>query len=186
MPSHIALLRGVNVGGGGKLAMADLRQVLSALGHRDVATYIQSGNAVFTTMSTDSGSLADEIEAALSSSLGLRTKVIVLSRDELAAVIRANPYSAEPVAQRVHCVFLPAEPDEALSRYVEDAVAAAAGMGGADEATLLGRTLYLHTPGGFGTSELARSLLAKRSSAVAAGTARNWATVTKLLALCEG
>src|SRR5215469_10461815 len=44
MPTHVALLRGINVGGGGKLAMADLRQLVSSLGHEDVTTYIQSGN----------------------------------------------------------------------------------------------------------------------------------------------
>src|SRR5262245_48215135 len=141
MPTHIALLRGVNVGGGGKLAMADLRQVMSALGHRDVATYIQSGNVVFTTTGADCGPLADQIQAALASSLGLRTTVIVLSRDELAAVINANPYSAEPVARLVHCVFLPAEPDQAVSHRIADAVAAARGLGSADAATLLGRAL---------------------------------------------
>lgn len=69
---------------------------------------------------------------------------------------------------------------------LRDAVAAAAGLGSADHATLLGRAVYLHTPDGFGNSELSRALLVKRSSPVSAGTARNWATVTKLASLCDG
>src|SRR5579859_7979792 len=53
MPTHVALLRGINVGGGGKIAMADLRELVSSLGHADVATYIQSGNLVFTPPHSD-------------------------------------------------------------------------------------------------------------------------------------
>jgi uncharacterized protein (DUF1697 family) len=54
---------------------------------------------------------------------------------------------------------------------------------GRDEARIIGRTLYLHTPDGFGRSELAKVL--SRPGGPAEGTARNWATVTKLLAICE-
>ncbi len=164
--------------------MADLRRVISALGHRDVATYIQTGNVVFTTPRTDTAALARELEAEIATRFNVSTVVVLLREAELAAVIAGNPYSAEPNPRFVHAVFLPEEPDQAMSRIVRDAVAEAAGRGSADEATVLGRTVYLHTPGGFGNSELARSLLLKRSSPVAAGTARNWATVTKLFALC--
>ncbi|HEU5420497.1 MAG TPA: DUF1697 domain-containing protein, partial [Streptosporangiaceae bacterium] len=48
MPRYAALLRGINVGGRNKVAMADLREIVESLGHTDVATYIQSGNVVFT------------------------------------------------------------------------------------------------------------------------------------------
>src|SRR5581483_1780771 len=108
MPSHVALLRGVNVGGV-KLAMADLRAVLSSLGYADVSTYIQSGNALFSTDRADTAALADEIEAALDKQLGLRPRVLVLTRDELAQVIRDNPYPDEPNLKMVHAVFLAGE-----------------------------------------------------------------------------
>jgi uncharacterized protein (DUF1697 family) len=185
MPTHVALLRGINVGGGGKIVMADLRQVVNALGHRDVATYIQTGNVVFTTSRTDIAALARELEAEIAARFGVKTSAIVLSRPELAEVVDRNPYPAEPNPRFVHVVFLPGEPDEAMSLALTDAVAAAAGLGSPDRAVLLGRAVYLHTPDGFGISELARSLLLKRSSPVAAGTARNWATVTKVLSLCD-
>ena len=58
MPTHVALLRGINVGGRNKVAMADLRAVVTSLGHADVATYVQSGNVVFTARATDSAVLA--------------------------------------------------------------------------------------------------------------------------------
>ncbi len=185
MPTHVALLRGINVGGGGKVPMAELRQVVSSLGHAEVSTYIQSGNIIFTPATDDMAGLARELQAAIAASFDVRTAVMLRSRTELAAVISANPYVDEPNPRYVHGVFLAADPDEAACRRVSDAVAAMAGRGSRDEATLVGRTLYLHTPDGFGTSELAKELLLKRrSSPPADGTARNWATITKLLMLC--
>jgi len=184
MPSHVALMRAVNVGGR-KIAMADLRQVVASLGHADVATYIQTGNVVFTTTQSDTVALAQAMEAAIASSLNVRAPVIILTRDSLADVISANPYPAAPNPRFVHGVFLPADPDEAMLTAVQQAARQAADLGSRDEATLLGRTLYLHTPDGFGRSGLVTALLMKRSSPVAAGTARNWATITRLLELCD-
>jgi uncharacterized protein (DUF1697 family) len=186
MPTHVALLRGVNVGGNGKVPMAELRQVVTALGHGEVSTYIQSGNVIFTPSHDDPLALAAELEAAIAENFSVRSPVVVLTRDELAAVVAANPYPGEPNHRYLHGVFLPAEPDQAARGRLADAVAAVAARGSRDEAAVVGRTVYLHTPDGFGTSELAKELLAKRrrSDPLTAGTARNWATVTKLLALC--
>ena len=58
MPTHVALLRGINVGGRNRVAMAALREVVEGLGHTEVATYIQSGNVVFTSEAADPGTLA--------------------------------------------------------------------------------------------------------------------------------
>jgi uncharacterized protein (DUF1697 family) len=185
MPTHVALLRGVNVGGGGKLAMADLRQLLSSLGHADVATYIQSGNVVFTPSHSDSAGLASELRSAIADRFGIDTPVIVVTKAELAGVINSNPYVDEPNPRYVHVVFLPAEPDQAGRDQIIRAEERVRSQGSRDEAALIGRTLYVHTPDGFGTSELAKTLLAKRASPAVAGTARNWNTVTKLLTLCD-
>jgi len=190
VPTHVALLRGINVGGGGKVEMAELRKVVASLGHRDVVTYIQSGNVVFSPGSRSAAvpataDLAEELRAAIADELKVRAAVIVLDRAELAAVISANPYADEPEPRFVHGVFLPHEADAATRAAVREGVAKAAGQGSRDEATIAGRMMYLHTPDGFGTSDLARWLMSKKSP-VAAGTARNWRTVTKLLALCDG
>jgi uncharacterized protein (DUF1697 family) len=184
MPTHVALLRGINVGGGGKLPMAELRQIVSSLGHADVSTYIQSGNVVFTPSHTDTAALAAELRSAIAASAGLDPPVIVLSAGELAAIAKANPYPDEPVPKYVHFVFLPDVPDEAAERRITE-IGQAAAAKSRDELTLIGRTLYLHTPDGFGDSELSKALLAKKNSPIAGGTARNWSTVNKLLALCE-
>jgi uncharacterized protein (DUF1697 family) len=187
MPTHVALLRGINVGGGGKVPMAELRQLVASLGHAEVATYIQSGNIIFSPSHDDTAALAAELHEAIVASFGVRSAVVVLSRGQLADVISANPYPDEPNPRFVHGVFLLAEPDEAAHARVAETVDVVAGQGSRDEAVIIGRTLYLHTPDGFGTSDLARELtLKKRSNPLAQGTARNWATITKLLGLCDG
>ena len=165
--------------------MADLRQLVSSLGHADVTTYIQSGNLVFTPSHSDTDALASELRAAIAAKLGVDTPVIVLTRTELADVIAANPYPDEPEPRYVHAVFLPAELDEAAQHQLRQVEEQVRSQGARDEVTLTGRTLYVHTPDGFGTSELSKALLAKRTSPVAGGTARNWNTVTKLLSLCD-
>ena len=165
--------------------MADLRQLVTSLGHADVATFIQSGNVVFTPSATDTSVLASELRAALAGTLGVDTPVVVLSRNELADVLDSNPYKDEPERRYVHMVFLPAELDEMARSQINQAETETRKKGSKDEVTLVGRTLYVHTPDGFGTSELATTLLAKKKSPVAAGTARNWNTVTKLLAMCD-
>ena len=166
--------------------MADLRQLVTSLGHADVATYIQSGNVVFTPSGTDTSVLASELRAAIAGRLGVDTPVVVLSRSELADVLDSNPYKDEPERRYVHMVFLPDELDEMARSQINQAETEIRNKGSKDEVTLVGRTLYVHTPDGFGTSELATTLLAKKKSPVAAGTARNWNTVTKLLAMCDG
>ena len=187
MPTHVALLRGINVGGNNKVAMADLRDVVASLGHTGVSTYIQSGNVLFTAREGPAAAatgLAADLERAIEKAFGLRLRVVVLSRAELAQVISDNPYQAEPNPKFVHAMFFPAEPGAQVRESVAAAGQQAAAKGGRDEATVVGRTLFLHTPDGYGRSELA-TRLARARGPVADGTARNWATVTKLLALCD-
>lgn len=170
MPTHVALLRGINVGGRARVAMADLRSLVESLGHTDVATYVQSGNVVFTAASAD----ADALSAAIEDRLGVSCAVVVLSRDELARVVAANPFPDEKDGKRLHAVFSSGEPDAAV------VAAANAKAAGGDEARIVGGTLYMHTPDGLGRSKLAAEL-ARRGAKD--GTARNWTTVTKLLAM---
>ena len=187
MPSHVALLRGINLGGHKKVAMADLRELVSSLGHDDVATYIQSGNVVFSSDRADAAELAAELEQAIATTLSVQAGVIVLSRDELARVASDNPYPGEPDPRFVHVIFLPREPEPGMADLLAQAQRQAAAKGGRDTVTLAGRAVFLHTPGGYGNSELAK-LLGRGGGPMSprgAGTARNWATVTKLLALCD-
>jgi uncharacterized protein (DUF1697 family) len=182
VPTHVALLRGVNVGGHHRVAMDQLRRLVASLGHTDVATYIQSGNVVFTAGGSDPTGIAAELEGALVDRVGVPARVVVLSREQLAAVVAANPYADEPDPRRVHAVFLPVEPGPDAVAEVAAAVRRAAERGSRDRATVLGRVVYLHTPDGYGRSELVQQL--GRTRTAAEGTARNWATVQRLLAIC--
>jgi uncharacterized protein (DUF1697 family) len=186
MPTHVALLRGINLGSHNKVSMGDLREVVASLGHSDVATYIQSGNVVFSTGETDTAGLALALEQAIAASLGVPVRVVVLSREELAQVTRDNPYAGEPSHKAVHAVFLSSEPGPDVAERVAAAQQTAARQGSRDSAQLIGRTIFLHTPDGFGRSNLAAALvkLGQNKNDTVTGTARNWATVTKLLALC--
>jgi uncharacterized protein (DUF1697 family) len=196
MASHVALLRGINVGGRNKVPMADLREVVTSLGHTGVSTYIQSGNVLFSTAENDTAKLAAALESAIEGRFGTWSAVVVLSRDELARVLAANPYPDEPNPRMVHVVFLNGSPPQDLLERISAAESAAAAKGSRDTVQLAGpgagqpSALFLHTPDGFGTSELAQNVLKilappKKSQPGLAATARNWATATKLLSMCE-
>jgi uncharacterized protein (DUF1697 family) len=188
MASHVALLRGINLGGRNKIAMADLREVVTSLGHTGVTTYIQSGNVLFTAADAGNAALASQLEAAIAEAFGVASSVVVLTRDELAQVLRDNPYPDEPNPRLVHVVFLNAEPPQDLLDRIAAAQSAAAAKGGRDTIQAIGRALFLHTPDGFGNSELAQVLfriVGSSGKTSVAATARNWATAAKLLSLCE-
>ena len=181
MSRYVALLRGINVGGRNKVAMADLRAAIGTLGYSDISTYIQSGNVLFSA-GADSDSVAEAVRGVIARSLSLKVALVVVRRDELAAVISHNPYPDEPNPKYLHVVFLSDQPDAALLGKAAKAQQAAAAKGSRDSVTARGRVLYLNTPDGYGTSELAQAVL--RITAPANGTARNLATTAKLLELC--
>ena len=195
MPTHVALLRGINVGGHNKVPMAELRQVVASLGHAGVATYIQSGNVVFSAAEAgtagiaDTTALAEALEQAIAAAFGVSVRVVVVSRDELAQVMRDNPYPDEPNTKAVHAVFLSGKPGPEVADRVADAHRRAEQKqpGSRDTAQVIGRTIFLHTPDGFGRSELAAQIVqgSRGKSDNLVGTARNWATVTRLLAMCD-
>ena len=140
MPTHIALLRGINVGGRNRVAMADLREVVLGLGYTDVATYIQSGNVVFTSEEADTAMIAAALERAIAEHLGVRPKV------ELARVVEDNPFAEEPNPRWVHAIFRngPLGPDELAA--VAAAQQRARDQASDHEARVVGHTLFLHTP----------------------------------------
>ena len=180
---YVALLRGINVGGRNKVAMADLRQVAESLGHTEVATYIQSGNLVFTNTGDNTVALADALEQEIARSLAVRPAVVVLSRADLAQVIADNPFPGESNPKALHAVFRREAMTPDAIAAVADAEQKARSKGCQDEAVVVGRTLFLRTPDGLGRSELAAQLA--RVGSQAAGTARNWSTVNRLLAMLD-
>ncbi|MGH3154018.1 MAG: DUF1697 domain-containing protein, partial [Streptosporangiaceae bacterium] len=184
-------LRGINVGGRTKVPMAELREVVTSLGFTGASTYIQSGNVLFSTPDSDNAKLASALESAISDRFGVWSSVVVLSRDELARVLDGNPYPEEPNPRFVHVVFMGSEPPAEVLDRIKAAEGEATAKGSHDTVTAAGEVLFLHTPDGFGTSELAQAVFkiisppAEQRQRGLAATARNWATATKLLSLCE-
>ena len=175
MTRHVVLLRGVNLGPRNRIAMAELRDVLARAGFGDAQTYVQSGNVVL----SSGGSSSDVARAcaeAIASGLGLELDVVVRTQAELAAVVARDPLggvAANP--KRYQVTFLGSELDAATARRIEGAAA------GDERIHVAGREVYAWHPDGVGRSKLA-TLLSGRSLGAPA-TARNWTTVTALLAL---
>ena len=191
MRTHVALLRGVNVGKHNRIAMADLREIATALGLADVTTYVQSGNVVFTASGTDTATLASDLERGIAEHSGVRPDVVVLSRDELVRVVADNPFPEETNPKCLHVVFHRGDPGPDAAAKVAAAEQRARDKGSRDAGTVVGRNIYLHTPDGLGRSELAAQLNRPRSSgnartAPAVSTTRNWTTVTNLVTLLSG
>ncbi len=181
MTTYIALLRGVNVGGNNKVPMAALRAALEADGFVHVRTYIQSGNVLVDATRSSPAKVATRVRAVIDSAFGLDIATMVLDAAALERVAQDNPYPDEPDPRRVHAIFLPGVPDADAAARLEAMQEAVALKGSSDTFTLIGSTLYLHTPDGFGTSDLAKALTTKRSNEQLNGTGRNWSTVTTLL-----
>jgi uncharacterized protein (DUF1697 family) len=106
------LLRGINVGRAKRVAMADLRALLSGLGHTDVATLLNSGNVALTAAGDPAG-LATQVHDAVLAELGVDSRVLVMTRDEVAAALTSNPLTGED-GSRMLALLLSAEPDPAL------------------------------------------------------------------------
>jgi uncharacterized protein (DUF1697 family) len=182
MTTYIALLRAVNLGGYGKLAMADFRKLLEGLGYRNIQTYIQSGNAVFDAPGP-AKKVSQAIAAGLEKLMGAPAVVVIRTHDELGRVIAENPYAAEAASDgtKVHVAFLsdhaPASATAGLDRIVSQYPMRR------DRYHLSGDTLYLHLPDGAAETKFAGKSL-DRACGIA-GTARNWNTVLKLHAMSK-
>ncbi|MBY8872371.1 DUF1697 domain-containing protein [Micromonospora sp. PLK6-60] len=179
MNRYVALLRGINVGAGPRVGMADLRRVVTDLGHEDVRTHLQSGNVVFGSRAGDAGALAKGLERAIAEEFGLTVPVLIRDAGELAAVVDGNPYPGQDDPTRLLVAFLAAAPAKAK--------AAALTVPGNEnvEFIIAGREVYQHFPdGGYGRSKFTNVHLEKRLGVVA--TTRNWKTVRALSELATG
>ena len=173
--SYAALLRGVNLGSHNKVSMADLRELFEALGHEDVATYVQSGNVVFKARG-DAASISSGIERRIARDLGLDVAVILRSKTQLARIAATNPFvRKEREPTRLHVTFLANTPPRAAVRELSS------GDFAPDALHVKGKEVYLHTPQGYGRTKLSGAFFEKRLGVVA--TTRNWRTVTRLAEL---
>lgn len=175
--THIALLRGINVGTAKRVAMADLRALVESLGYGNARTLLNSGNVVYTAARGTAAASARRIEEAVERELGVRARIVGVTVRDLAAVVAANPFARVATdASRYLVAFLG---DGAATTA---AAALAARDWSPERCVATERVAYLWCPDGILASPLNRELARTLRDGV---TARNWATVTKLLALAE-
>ena len=175
----VSLFRGINVGGNHQVRMDELKNLHESLGCRDIATYIQSGNVVFTADDTDLAELSRQIEDHFAQRFGFQSKVMLRTADELDQIIANNPFQ-EQVAQEskwVVVLFLAARPESTALQDLRQAYA------GPEEFYLIGQDLYIYYPSGIGRSKLTNVLIEKKLKT--SGTARNWNTILQLRKLMQ-
>ena len=171
----VALLRGINVGKAKRVAMADLKKVAESLGHTEVKTLLNSGNMVFRARGTSAKTIGVALEQAIEKKLGVKSRVTALSADELEDIARANPL----VKKATNHSLLVVAVFQGKGAELADIAKAKWGT----EAIAVGpRAAYLWCPNGQIDSPLAKAVWKTLGDGV---TARNWATIEKLRALCS-
>ena len=175
MATWIALLRGVG-GGIRPLSMRELTTALEGIGLKDVRTYIQSGNVVFTSAKAATR-LAGEIERCIEKRFGFHSKTFILSVPELKRAAAGNPFpQADAQPKSLHLFFLAKPAKDAQLDAMNELKAKS------EQFVLTGKVFYFYAPEGFGTSKLG----AKAGRLLGVDTtARNWRTVGKLLELAK-
>jgi uncharacterized protein (DUF1697 family) len=170
---HIALLRGINMGGHKKVAMSDLLSLAAGLGLENARTLLQSGNLVFTS-SKAPAALEALLERALMDRLGLATHVLVRTDAEWAKIVAANPYPAEAgkTPSLLAVLFLKHKPAAKKLAELKTCIV------GREYFEAHGCQLYAFYPDGSGTSKFTVPLIDRKLETVATG--RNWNTVLKL------
>lgn len=164
MRTYIALLRAVNVGGTGKLPMAELKAMCERIGCEKVRTYIASGNVVFSSKKS-AASLQKALEKELANYAGKAVGVHLRTPEEMAAVLAANPFP-NAAKNRTLAIFLDEKPTAAVLASIS---------GQQDEEVALGvREIYVSYGQAMGQSKL-------KIPAAKSGTARNMNTVAKLV-----
>ncbi len=171
MPTRVALFRGINVGKAKRIAMADLRSLLVELGYGDVATLLNSGNAIFTARAGTNGAHAARIREAVAKKLGVDAQVVVKSAKEVKAIVAGNPLADIADPARLLVTFVQ---DDAGLAVVKKLMSQDWG----NERLHVGRhAAYLWCADGILESRAAERLFAGLKGL---GTTRNWATLNKI------
>lgn len=179
MPTYIALLRAINVGGNSKIAMADLKAMFVDLGIDNPQTLLQTGNLVFQTTKSTCDKLEAKLERALAERFELTTDVFVRTADEWRHVIAANPFAKEAANDPSHLLIMPLK--TAPAKQVVQALQTA--IHGREKVAAVGRELFIVYPDGIGRSKLTNKLI--ESKLGTRGTGRNWNTSVKLEQLAK-
>lgn len=171
MARYISLLRGINVSGQKKILMKDLRDMYTALGFNDVASYVQSGNVVFSAKKQKEHQLAKKIAAGIAETFGFEVPTLVLDKAYLEEVIKANPFPKKTAddPKMPYVLFLDGKPDNVgLEPPTNETARFIMGEG----------IIYVYYPDGAGRSKLTTTFFERKLKLSA--TMRNWKTVAAL------
>jgi len=171
--TYIALLRGINVGGRNKIAMADLSTMFIDAGCSAVRTYIQSGNVVFAADPRLAARIPDTVSAMIAERLGIRSPIVLRGRAELVEVVKHNPFlktGADPAA--LHVAFLAEAPVRGRLAALDP------DRSPGDSFAARGKDIYLHLPNGVARTKLSNAYF--DAALGTTSTMRNWRTVLKL------
>ncbi len=174
---HVALLRGINVGGKNLLPMKELVALCEEAGAAEVSTYIQSGNVVFTASKDVAARLPATLAAAIARTRGLAVPVVVREGSELARVVASNPFAGDGNEDAWHVMFLADAP-------AADRVAALdPARSPTDRFAVVGSEVFLHCPEGLARTKLTNAWFDARLGTTS--TCRNWRTVLTLVAMTQ-
>ena len=176
--THVALLRGINVGGKNKLPMKDLVAMFGKAGCGDARAYIQSGNVIFNASTGISSRISGVITAQIEKCFGYQIPVVLRTAEQLAKAVSNNPFlKAGAAEQELHVMFLAGVPAGALIRKLDP------DRSPPDKYEVRGQEIYLRLPNGAGRSKLTNQYFDSKLATVS--TVRNWRTVTTLLELMK-
>jgi uncharacterized protein (DUF1697 family) len=179
MKTYIAFLRGINVSGKTKIPMAELRELCESVKLKDVKTYIQSGNIIFKSDSTNSTELENLIEKAILNNYGFEVPVLIKTVEQLSKIISINPYNLEAdiLENKIYFVLLNSEPQiKYLESFKNEEFKN-------EEFFYYENCIYLKCNMGYGKAKLNNNLIERKLRLMA--TTRNYRTMNTLIDLCK-
>ena len=176
MHKYITLLKGINVGGHKKVPMADLRELLSTSGFENVKTYIQSGNVILESSEGNSLKIETKIQDAIQSHFGFEVSVLVRTRADLKRIFDASPFSEEKKVKS-YFTMLHRTPSQDLVNIASEKVYEG------EEYYIINDCIYFYCEAGYGRAKFNMNFFERKLETT--GTARNYNTMIKLLALSK-
>jgi uncharacterized protein (DUF1697 family) len=176
---YISILRGINVSGQKMIKMDALKQLYVEIGLKNVTTYIQSGNIVFQCEKKSSQDLEQKIHKKILEQFGFEVPVQVIELASLQKIIKANPFQKDKLkdAAFFHITFLSGTPKKTtMEKIIPETYSP-------DEFKLMGQTIYLYCPNGYGTTKLTNTFFENKLKLSA--TTRNWKTTNELVKIAE-
>ncbi len=176
--AHVALLRGLNLGGKNRMAMTDLAQLFVEAGCTDVRTFIQSGNVVFKASQSKLEKLPAVIAKSITERFGYNTSVVLRTVEQLGETIQNNPFLKAGAAEgELHVYFLASVPDARKIASLDPS------RSSPDAFFVRGRDVYLKMPNGMARTKLSNAYFDSKLATIS--TARNWRTILKLFELMQ-